>query len=208
MTLKSFSDRRRSLLLRDEAKLNEIVEKIKKFDKKSINKSETEVELENKEKSHESKPEKKAEERGDKKIEDKNVLKTAENKTAETETKKEIESEAFARTMLGKIQGTQLNVLGRKVNAFMGVPYAQPPTDSLRFTRPLPVTSWNETFDATKFGSACVQHIEKNSTSGLQISEECLNLNVWAPSKRKSDLPVMFFIHGKFLQLCSLRILD
>lgn len=38
------------------------------------------------------------------------------------------------------------------VYAFLGVPYAEPPTGDLRFTKPRPASPWNGIRDATQFG--------------------------------------------------------
>ena len=40
----------------------------------------------------------------------------------------------------------------RDVYAFLGVPYAEPPTGLLRFSNPQPLSLWNGTRDATQFG--------------------------------------------------------
>ena len=73
------------------------------------------------------------------------------------------------------------------VNAWLGMPYAQPPTETLRWRAPLPASNWSDTFEALSFGSACPQ-IGKGH-------EDCLFLNVWSPENSES-LPVMFWIHG------------
>jgi para-nitrobenzyl esterase len=73
------------------------------------------------------------------------------------------------------------------VDAWLGMPYAQPPVGELRWRAPLAADKWSETFDALSFGSACPQ-----SDKG---SEDCLFINVWSPEDSKS-LPVMFWIHG------------
>ena len=73
------------------------------------------------------------------------------------------------------------------VNAWLGMPYAQPPTETLRWRAPLPASNWSNTYEALSFGSACPQ-IGKGH-------EDCLFINVWSPQNSES-LPVMFWIHG------------
>lgn len=77
------------------------------------------------------------------------------------------------------------------VNEWLGIPYAAPPVGNLRWRPPQPPTPWTTTLPATKFGSECIQ------TTGAG-SENCLFVNVWAPSAATSgsDLPVMVHIHG------------
>ena len=40
---------------------------------------------------------------------------------------------------------------GRDFTSFVGIPYAKPPTGSLRFQKPQPVEPWTETKQATKY---------------------------------------------------------
>ncbi|KAJ3743674.1 alpha/beta-hydrolase [Lentinula detonsa] len=87
---------------------------------------------------------------------------------------------------------------------FMGVPYASPPTASLRFRYPEP---WKGTYvNATGFQSACLQFGSfANNDAGLNpwgVSENCLFLNIYtsylpsSPSKAAPLRPVLFWIHG------------
>lgn len=50
-------------------------------------------------------------------------------------------------TPLGEVEGVLTG--NGLVNAYYGVPYAQPPIGSLRFTYPQPASPWNGTFNAT-----------------------------------------------------------
>jgi para-nitrobenzyl esterase len=78
------------------------------------------------------------------------------------------------------------------VNEWLGIPYAAPPVGNLRWKPPQPPTPWTATLQATAFGSECTE-----TTAGAG-SENCLFVNVWAPSNATatSDLPVMVHIHG------------
>lgn len=82
-------------------------------------------------------------------------------------------------------------------SAFLGIPYAQPPVGELRWHSPQPLTSLaQKPFPATQFGSECVQ-IPLGVKEPIG-DEDCLFLNVWAPSDASPDskYPVMVFIHG------------
>ena len=61
---------------------------------------------------------------------------------------------------------------------------------------PQPLKPSNKTFDAKKFGFAAMQSIDENEgASQNPQSEDCLTLNIWKKSEKKT-LPVMVFIHG------------
>ncbi|XP_022696721.1 neuroligin 4-like isoform X2 [Varroa jacobsoni] len=107
----------------------------------------------------------------------------------------------FVKTRLGGIYGIRKEYLGRYVDAFLGIPYAQPPLGPLRLKAPEPIYAWETPINATEFGPACRQwsdawpiHLTRGASS---CSEDCLYLNVWTPSE-KSDKkrPVMAYIHG------------
>ncbi|KAK0048594.1 neuroligin-4 Y-linked, partial [Biomphalaria pfeifferi] len=102
------------------------------------------------------------------------------------------------------------------VAQFLGIPYAQPPTGSKRFAKPVINTPAVGSYDASKLGNICPQH----SNSGDQcisrlapsMNEDCLYLNIYVPlpNTTASDVesgvnrtlptgkqyPVFFYIHG------------
>ncbi|HTW31349.1 MAG TPA: carboxylesterase family protein [Candidatus Sulfotelmatobacter sp.] len=96
-----------------------------------------------------------------------------------------------AGVVAGKDDGT--------VRAFLGIPYAQPPVGLLRWKPPVPAAPWKGVRQATEFGAHCMQG---NVYGDMKFrdpgpSEDCLSLNVWAPSNPASQkLPVMVWIYG------------
>lgn len=80
------------------------------------------------------------------------------------------------------------------IRTFRGIPYAQPPIGLLRWKPPQPVAAWTGTRDATKFGNDCMQKPLADSRAP-GISEDCLTLNVWAPTTAER-LPVMVWVYG------------
>jgi para-nitrobenzyl esterase len=91
------------------------------------------------------------------------------------------------------------------VSSFKGIPYAAPPVGNLRWRPPQPVPPWTGTRPADKVGPLCKQKINTadNGVGPPPDSEDCLNLDVYAPAKaaqaaraRNGRLPVMFWIHG------------
>ncbi|RUS69921.1 hypothetical protein EGW08_022320, partial [Elysia chlorotica] len=67
-----------------------------------------------------------------------------------------------------------------------------------RFAQPRPISPWfPEVKDATSFGNICMQQ-DTQRFNIAPASEDCLNLNIFAPKPSASvrPLPVMLFIHG------------
>ncbi|KAL1431502.1 hypothetical protein MTO96_014147 [Rhipicephalus appendiculatus] len=109
-------------------------------------------------------------------------------------------------TTTGMVAGFKTEVLGRKVHAFLGIPFATPPLGELRFKKPLPVQPWENVLDAKEMGPPCY-HISFASSwswaaSKKPESEDCLHLNVWTPdthnaTKDSTQLrPMIVFIYG------------
>jgi para-nitrobenzyl esterase len=97
-------------------------------------------------------------------------------------------------------------VRGRVVNGirvFTGIPYAEPPVGPLRFEAPRPVTSWSDEFDATVPAATPPQNVDPPLPPAAAMSENCLQLNVWAPraslgapSLTAQSHPVFVWIYG------------
>ena len=106
-------------------------------------------------------------------------------------------------TSVGEIIGftSVLHVKGtRKVlNTFRGIPYAESPTDSRRFRKPVPKARFPSPVDASKYGPACYQFLQgQKGMHNVTFSEDCLSLNIFAPGQApiSGGYPVMVYIHG------------
>ncbi|KAL2803399.1 Alpha/Beta hydrolase protein [Aspergillus granulosus] len=79
---------------------------------------------------------------------------------------------------------------------FLGVPFAQPPVNELRFRVPQPLNStWEGTRDAKDYSLLCVGY--GLDQTFYNQSEDCLYLNVVRPAGYEhKQLPVGFWIHG------------
>ncbi|XP_049779487.1 venom carboxylesterase-6-like [Schistocerca cancellata] len=86
---------------------------------------------------------------------------------------------------------TATSVYNTSYTAFLGIPYAEPPTGELRFQAPGPAAAWEGVLNATQCGSDCVQ----STGTGC---EDCLYLNVYVPGTpaEAAALPALFWIHG------------
>ncbi len=79
--------------------------------------------------------------------------------------------------------------------SYLGIPFAAPPVGDLRWQPPVAAKSWSGVRQATSFGNACPQH--SAFTFGVNASEDCLYLNVYAPKNASSakPLPVSLAAH-------------
>jgi len=95
--------------------------------------------------------------------------------------------------------GVLIGAVDGGVKIFKGIPYAAPPVGPLRSALPQAVVPWPGERAAAVFGPSCMQrapvrNVEPES-SGAEVSEDCLTLNVWAP-QAAAKAPVMVWIHG------------
>ncbi|KAJ6510649.1 Carboxylesterase [Mycena sanguinolenta] len=114
-------------------------------------------------------------------------------------------------TTSGLLNGTETNGL----SIFTGVRFGQAPTGPMRWEPPVAFTS-TASQDATALGPACVQQFpfavaainEKLfNTPPPPEDEDCLFLNVWAPSTAQA-LPVVIWIYGGALAFGTARIAE
>nr|XP_012150362.1 PREDICTED: uncharacterized protein LOC100877010 isoform X2 [Megachile rotundata] len=103
------------------------------------------------------------------------------------------------------------------VDVFLGVPYAEPPVGSLRFSPPRSPEAWRGVRQSEEFAPVCPQTVPKLRDEVRPVryeylekllpylknqSEDCLYLNIYAPhqpegQKTLRKYPVMVFIHGE-----------
>ena len=99
--------------------------------------------------------------------------------------------------------GAVRGVMDGGMRVFRGIPFAQPPVGALRWKPPLPLARWTGVRDATEFGAGCYQPPPRLSNiyvgKPIPLSEDCLTLNVWAPTDAR-HAPVFFWIYGGALQ--------
>jgi para-nitrobenzyl esterase len=98
----------------------------------------------------------------------------------------------------GKLAGT---LLPSGVKAYLGVRYAAPPTQALRWRPPQPI-KWDGIWVADRKGPECIQVLRPHDINHYfgeePTGEDCLYLNIWVPAEAKPDskLPVVVFIYG------------
>ncbi|XP_050097900.1 juvenile hormone esterase-like [Anopheles aquasalis] len=88
--------------------------------------------------------------------------------------------------------------------AFLGIPFAEPPVGDLRFANPIVNRPWKGAamdYNASHERPMCLQRNDLLPGSPVSGSEDCLYLNVYRPkvcndSQQITSLPVMVYIHG------------
>lgn len=114
-----------------------------------------------------------------------------------------------AHTQFGHLRGLPGN--DPRITVYKGIPYALPPAGDLRWRAPVYGRSWDGRLDAYRFGPISVQdqpgigddlycrewHVDPD----IEMSEDCLYLNIWTPAKRTDEkLPVLVWYFGGAFQ--------
>ncbi len=102
-------------------------------------------------------------------------------------------AQPVARVEGGSLQGVETSGVVR----YAGIPYAKPPVGALRWRPPQAPAPWSGVRPADQYGAVCMQKLDPtdNGVGPGPVSEDCLTLNVFAPTGAKA-LPVMVWIHG------------
>ncbi|MDB5422595.1 MAG: carboxylesterase type [Phenylobacterium sp.] len=96
--------------------------------------------------------------------------------------------------------GALVGVAYQNADVFRDIPFAAPPVGNLRWAPPQPARRWTGERMAVAPGASCPQPMNADNspnTGGANgpTSEDCLQLNVFAPKAAKAA-PVMVWIHG------------
>ncbi|MGV0768873.1 carboxylesterase/lipase family protein [Mycobacterium syngnathidarum] len=103
-------------------------------------------------------------------------------------------------TTTGAVRGSQSS----EARAFLGIPYAAPPTAAGRFAAPTAHEPWRDVLDTTSPGPTAPQPARKGFGRldmspffgpGWVHEPDYLTVNVWSPPDAQR-LPVMVFVHG------------
>ncbi|XP_045506017.1 neuroligin-4, Y-linked-like [Colias croceus] len=140
-------------------------------------------------------------------------------------------------TRYGKLQGVILPMDQHKylkpVEAYLGVPYATPPTGSNRFAPTRAPAPWDDVKTVDHMGPVCPQRLPDISNETLTLermpkgrleylrrllprlknqSEDCLYMNIYTPVQvgptLQAKYPVVIFIHGESFEWNSGNVYD
>ncbi|KAJ8733631.1 hypothetical protein PYW07_014182 [Mythimna separata] len=140
-------------------------------------------------------------------------------------------------TRYGKLQGVILPMDQHKylkpVEAYLGVPYATPPTGSNRFAPTRAPAPWDDVKTVDQMGPVCPQRLPDISNETLALermpkgrleylrrllprlknqSEDCLYMNIYTPVQvgptLQAKYPVVIFIHGESFEWNSGNVYD
>jgi carboxylesterase type B len=94
----------------------------------------------------------------------------------------------------GTIEGVRASTYN--TDYFLGIPFAQPPVDGLRFRNPQSInTTFSGTYEAKEYAPTCFGY--GGDQIGYPQSEDCLYLNVVRPvGYENQSLPVGVWIHA------------
>lgn len=118
------------------------------------------------------------------------------------------ESAPFVQTSSGSLTGVPLRSGKNIVDAYLGIPFAEPPIGRRRFQMPSPVTPWEGTLRAVNMSAGCVQTdfalLNDMKLNMSDTTEDCLYLNVWVPRQNclegsgscSKRMPVFVFLYG------------
>ncbi len=115
----------------------------------------------------------------------------------------------FTETENGKVRG--IEAADPRITAFKGIPFAAPPVGKNRWRAPQPAQNWEGIRECYRFAPISIQDTPGLGTDiyckewhvdpEIEMSEDCLYLNVWTPAKSKEEkLPVVVWFFGGALQ--------
>ncbi|KAK0426466.1 hypothetical protein QR680_009726 [Steinernema hermaphroditum] len=105
-------------------------------------------------------------------------------------------------TKFGRIEGFRYELKdGNSTDVFLGIPFSERPK---RFQRARLVSPWMDKKEAKHFGPSCPATMPWLMDAGLEFAEECLFMNVIAPSRPsrgRSGYPVVVWVQGGGFEL-------
>lgn len=117
----------------------------------------------------------------------------------------------------GEVEEVTFDGLMYNVTTFLGIPFAEPPTGTRRFNRPIQKGKFTNTFIAKTMAPECVQNWAYLKGLGMDPTtmrqeEDCLYLNIFVPGRgpfgKETKQAVMIYIFGGDFQMGSQNAYD
>lgn len=105
-------------------------------------------------------------------------------------------------TEYGEVQGMVTTpIQGRSVANYLGIPYAKPPINNLRFEKTQRPDPWDEVKVTDELPPACPQtpdmtYVNLHSKGFNKEDEDCLYINVFVPLRGPAKMAVFVYVHG------------
>ncbi|XP_067679636.1 neuroligin-4, Y-linked-like [Haliotis asinina] len=108
-------------------------------------------------------------------------------------------------THYGRVRGIVNTVLGsKKIERYLGIPYAAPPVGELRFENPEEPSTWKGVRNTTALPPACPQkpallfYLTSHRPGYNNSDEDCLYMNIYVPQTGEDEIKmeVLVHIHG------------
>jgi len=107
-------------------------------------------------------------------------------------------------TEYGPVRGETIPIFlndgERRITHFLGVPFAKPPINELRFEPPQKHEGWQGEFIADTLSDQCMQSplgvLVLTHPLWFRYSEDCLTMNIYKPENVLTPLPVMVWFYG------------
>ncbi|KAL1228959.1 Acetylcholinesterase [Trichinella pseudospiralis] len=113
-------------------------------------------------------------------------------------------STAVVNTTSGWLQGTVLHMENATVYEFLNISYGHAPVGNYRFAKPLPASYQFGIIFSNTSAPPCYQYVDQSYPGfagtemwnpSFEMTENCLNLNLWQPANAK-NAPVLVWIFG------------
>lgn len=106
-----------------------------------------------------------------------------------------ISNHCFADGVIKLDTGSAKGTVRQDVEQFLGLPYAAPPVQQLRWAPPQKPKKWQGVRDASVLPTRCPQS-QKGLATGVD-HEDCLYLNLYRPAqKSKASRAIYLYVHG------------
>ncbi|CAG9564144.1 unnamed protein product [Danaus chrysippus] len=120
-----------------------------------------------------------------------------------------VNGDVIVETTSGKVAGREVESIlpNEKYYSFLGIPYAKPPTDKLRFMPPVPHPAWDDILPTKVEKKQCSQFnlpLRNLKQYGYFGDENCLHLSIHTPKEpinNNLDLPVIVFLHNDHFKM-------